>query len=182
MNITNIVAKNIKKIREELGLTLDTAANITGVSRSMLSQIEKGDTNPTISVLWKISEGYKIPFTSLISQEKNYIKIIRAKDLTPVLGNDENYKSYPIFPFDEEKHFETYYVSMLPDTEQISSAHIKGTEEYVTVFAGKLEVTVDNEKYVLDTGDSIRFNADIDHSYKNISDNETVFYNLIFYV
>ena len=65
MNITHTVASNCKRVREEKKLTLDHAAAVTGVSRSMLAQIEKGDVNPTISVLWKIANGYKVSFTTL---------------------------------------------------------------------------------------------------------------------
>ena len=68
MDVTNIVASNVKSIREQKKLTLDAAAELTGVSRSMLAQIEKGDVNPTISVLWKIANGYKVSFTSLVER------------------------------------------------------------------------------------------------------------------
>ena len=61
MDVTNVVAGNIRAIREQKKLTLDAASALTGVSRSMLAQIEKGDVNPTISVLWKIANGYKVP-------------------------------------------------------------------------------------------------------------------------
>ena len=60
MDVTNLVAVNTRKIREQKKLTLDAAASITGVSRSMLAQIERGEVNPTISVLWKIANGYKV--------------------------------------------------------------------------------------------------------------------------
>ena len=66
MDITNTIAANAKRIREEKKLTLDAAASATGVSRSMLAQIEKGEVNPTISVVWKIANGYKVSFTSLV--------------------------------------------------------------------------------------------------------------------
>ena len=74
MDINNIVAENIKQIRNEKKLTLDAAAELTGVSRSMLAQIEKGDVNPTITVLWKIAVGYKLSFTSLLEKKvKKYL-------------------------------------------------------------------------------------------------------------
>ena len=68
MDVNKIIAQNVKKLREKRKLTLDAASEITGVSRSMLAQIEKGDVNPTISVLWKIAGGYKVSFTSLLEQ------------------------------------------------------------------------------------------------------------------
>lgn len=67
MEIQKAVAKNIRDARERKKLTLDAAAKLTGVSRSMLAQMEKGEVNPTISILWKIANGYKLSFTSLVS-------------------------------------------------------------------------------------------------------------------
>ena len=61
-----MVSENARRLREEKRLTLDEAARLTGVSRSMLAQIEKGDMNPTISMVWKIANGYKVSFTSLV--------------------------------------------------------------------------------------------------------------------
>ena len=61
-----MVSENARRLREEKRLTLDEAARLTGASRSMLAQIEKGDVNPTISMVWKIANGYKVSFTSLV--------------------------------------------------------------------------------------------------------------------
>ena len=66
MEINAVVSENARRLREEKRLTLDEAARLTGVSRSMLAQIEKGDVNPTISMVWKIDNGYKVSFTSLV--------------------------------------------------------------------------------------------------------------------
>ena len=52
-NIGHIVAENLKRLREERKLSLDAVAKCSGVSKSMLGQIERGVTNPTISTLWK---------------------------------------------------------------------------------------------------------------------------------
>ena len=53
-----MVSENARRLREEKRLTLDEAARLTGVSRSMLAQIEKGDVNPTISMVWKIAQAH----------------------------------------------------------------------------------------------------------------------------
>ncbi|MGH2285459.1 helix-turn-helix domain-containing protein, partial [Enterococcus faecalis] len=57
MEINTIIGNNLKKIRQEKKLRLDELAGITGVSKGMLSQIEKATTNPTINTIWKISNG-----------------------------------------------------------------------------------------------------------------------------
>ena len=60
MDLQKVIADNIKAVRESRKLTLDAAAKKTGVSRSMLAQIERGDVSPTISVLWKLADGNKL--------------------------------------------------------------------------------------------------------------------------
>ena len=66
LNVNDVIAQNVRAARERKKLTLDGAAELTGVSRSMLAQIEKGEVNPTISVVWKIANGFKVSFTSLV--------------------------------------------------------------------------------------------------------------------
>ena len=51
--------KNIRRLREENKLSMDELSRLSGVSKSTLAQIERGDGNPTISTLWKISEWYE---------------------------------------------------------------------------------------------------------------------------
>ena len=83
MEVTKIVAANVKDIREKKKLTLDAAAETTGVSRSMLAQIEKGDVNPTISVLWKIANGYKVSFTTLVKEPDEHAVMIKRAAASP---------------------------------------------------------------------------------------------------
>ena len=79
-----MVSENARRLREEKRLTLDEAARLTGVSRSMLAQIEKGDVNPTISMVWKIANGYKVSFTSLVEPARERPVLLRGDD-APIL-------------------------------------------------------------------------------------------------
>lgn len=97
MDITNTIASNTKRIQEQKKLTLDAAATVTGVSRSMLAQIEKGEVNPTISVLWKIANGYKVSFTSLVEESDDTVSVIRQSDMQPLKEDGGRYLNYPIF-------------------------------------------------------------------------------------
>lgn len=102
MDVTNTVANNAKQIRKQKKLTLDAAAEATGVSRSMLAQIEKGEVNPTISVLWKIANGYKVSFTSLLEESGEPVSIVRQTGIRPLYEDGGRYVNYPVFPFDEK--------------------------------------------------------------------------------
>lgn len=181
MNINIAVSQNIKRIREERRLTLDGAAAATGVSRSMLAQIERGEANPSISVLWKIANGYKVSFTSLMEREREQASVIKAQGLEPIVEDGGKYINMPAFSFDEKKSFETYRIIIAPGGSLAAEAHLAGTEEYITVFAGEAEIEAAGERFTLKTGDSLRFMADVPHSYKNPGKSETQLSMLLYY-
>lgn len=181
MDVTSVVANNAKAIREQKKLTLDAASELTGVSRSMLAQIEKGDVNPTISVLWKIANGYKVSFTSLVERKADKVSIIRQTDQVPLKEDDGRYLNYPIFAFDEKTLFETYRIVIKPSGMLSAQPHLNGSEEYITVFAGEVEIVVADAHFCLSKGDSIRFSANVPHAYRNLGDEIAELSMLIFY-
>lgn len=181
MDINLAVARNIKGLREAKRLTLDMAAAVTGVSRSMLAQIERGDANPTISVLWKIANGYKVSFTSLLEREPEGAAVLRAEGAAPMEADGGRYINYPVFRFDEERLFETYRILIAPGGSLEASPHLAGTEEYITVFRGEVQITAGGEPILLHPGDSIRFRADAPHGYANIGAEEAQLSMLIYY-
>lgn len=181
MDVTHVVAENVKRAREEKKLTLDAAAAATGVSRSMLAQIEKGEVNPTISVLWKIANGYRVSFTSLVERGRDRLSVIREAEITPLAEDEGRYRNYPIFPFAEGTLFETYRIVIQPGGALAAQPHLKGAEEYITVFAGEVEITVADQLCRLARGDSLRFLADVPHSYRNSGQEDAELSMLIFY-
>ncbi len=180
MDVNNIIAVNVKKMREKRKLTLDAAAEITGVSRSMLAQIEKGDVNPTISVLWKIAVGYKVSFTSLLEpQQQSSVDFLPAAE--PLNEDGGRYLNYPVFAFDEAKGFECYRIVIKPQGCLQAQPHLQGAEEYITVFEGSAAITVGEKTYNLNKGESIRFMANVPHAYANTGSGDVQMNMLIYY-
>lgn len=66
MNLNEIIAVNLKRLRAERGFSLGKLSELSGVSKVMLSQIEKGESNPTINTLWKIAGGLQVSYTKLV--------------------------------------------------------------------------------------------------------------------
>ena len=180
MNIQDNIAENLKEIRSKKQLTLEEASKLTGVSRSMLSAIEKGDVNPTISVIWKIANGYKVKFSALMEDKRQPYHIIRAENIQPLTEGDGRYINYPEFPFDEQRLFETYRIRIDRGGHLEAQPHMPGTEEYITVFSGRACITAGEESAELSEGDSIHFLADVPHSYRNIG-TKTVWLSMILY-
>ena len=79
--MNKIIARNIKRLREDLKLSMDELARVSGVSKSMLAQIERGEGNPTISTLWKISNGMNVPFDALTLRPKKKYEVVKISEI-----------------------------------------------------------------------------------------------------
>uniref|UniRef100_UPI00359C5E8F helix-turn-helix domain-containing protein n=1 Tax=Faecalicatena contorta TaxID=39482 RepID=UPI00359C5E8F len=175
-----IVAKNIRRLREENKLSMDELAKLSGVSKSMLAQIERGEGNPTVSTLWKISNGMKVPFDALTVRPKTPYEIVKTTDLEPLLEDSGKVKNYSLFPDDENRRFAVYYLELDQTSYWESEPHLKGTTEFITIFAGSIEINTDGKKLTVGKGESIRFKADSPHSYRNTG-NETAILHMILF-
>lgn len=181
MNTMNqIVAYNIKALREKNKLSLDELSKVSGVSKSMLAQIERGDGNPTISTLWKISNGMKVPFDALTVYPKAPYEIVRISDIQPLLEDEGKVKNYSLFPDDENRRFAVYYLELEPGSYWMSEPHLRGTTEFITVFSGTIEIVAADKNFTVTHGESIRFKGDTVHSYRNAG-HETAILHMILY-
>jgi transcriptional regulator with XRE-family HTH domain len=162
-----IIARNLKALREERKWSLEKVAELTGVSKTMIGQIERGESSPTIKTIWKIANGLKISFTSLINSPRPDTMFIAKAERQLLLESDGKYRAYSNFPFEEKQRFEMYTVELDEGGFLESEAHLEGTEEYITVFAGELTIELKDEQFIVKRGDSIRFKADKPHSYSN---------------
>lgn len=172
----------IKSVRQEMGLSLDKVAMRTGVSKAMLAQIERGESNPTVSTLWKISTGLRITFSRLLETTSTDYHVMPLAD-TPLVEEDEGRMVLRnVFPFDPMTGIDYFHITLLPECHYESPSHANVYEEYVLVTKGQLLLVIDEKEYLLLAGDSLRFKGDANHAYINPSDEETVFQNIMKYL
>ncbi|MBG9783515.1 helix-turn-helix domain-containing protein [Shouchella lehensis] len=168
--MNEIVAANIKQLREDKSLSLEMLAKLSGVSKSMLAQIERGEGNPTISTLWKISNGMKVPFDALTIRPIKRFEIVHTTDVQPVLEDDHRVRNYPLFPDNENRKFAIYHLEVQKDGKWESEPHLRGATEFITVYEGHLMIRAGEDEFYLKKGESIRFRADVPHSYRNVGE------------
>lgn len=180
-NINSMVSDNLKRLREQRKMSLDAVAKLSGVSKSMLGQIERGDVNPTISTMWKISNGLKVSFSELLGRPEAECEVIDITSIQPLLEDDGHYRNYPVFPFDGSRHFEMFYLELDAGSNLEAEPHPGGTQEYITVFSGELVIHVNNETFTAKDRGSIHFKADRAHQYQNISKEVCRLSMVIFY-
>ncbi|OYD07311.1 helix-turn-helix domain-containing protein [Paludifilum halophilum] len=176
-NVGKRVGAKLRQIRVNRGLSMEALAKQIGVSKLTLVKIERGEANPTLSVIWKIANGLSIPVTALLSVETD-VSIVRSKEGINLTSSDDRFVVEPLFTFGS---FELYRGYIQPQGEYFSEAHPPGVVEFVTVMAGKLAVEVDGDIHHLDEHDSIRFNGDRPHKYMNPSSSLTTLHFVISY-
>lgn len=178
---TDNIGTLLRKIRQEKGLTLEETSKITDVSKAMLGQIERGESKPTISVLWKISTGLKISISELLEDENDQLEVINIDEINPVSEMDGKMRLYNVFPFDPNTGFEYFVLTLEPGAYRHSKPHRSSAQEYIVVTEGELDLTVSGELFKLKAPAAIKFNADVEHEYRNSGDKDTVFQNVVNY-
>ena len=137
------VGQNLRRLRNSLGLSLDEASKLTGVSKAMLGQIERGESSPTISTLWKISSGLKVNFTSLLDDEQNELVLVKKDDIKAIKEEEGKMVLYPIFQFSSKSGVDVFLVELDPGCKHISATHKNVLEEMVLVIEGTLTLKVE---------------------------------------
>lgn len=178
-NVGKLIGSKLRQIRVNKSLSMEALAKQIGISKLTLGQIERGEANPTLSLIWKIANGLSVPVTSLLSVETD-VSIARRKKGLKLTGSDDVFTVEPLFS-NKQNSFELYRGYLKPHTEYLSEAHAPGVEEFIIVMSGSLVVEVEGKTYELDEFDSIRFGGDSNHKYINTSSNLTVLHFVISY-
>ncbi len=160
------VSKNLKAIRQDRKLSLDRLSEYTGVSKSMLRQIELGKSSPTIATIWKIANGLKISFTSLLRKPLIEAEVRSFKATSPLTSESEHYRLFPLIQFEPEQSFETYFIEIDPNTVFLGEPHEGNTYEYIFVTKGRIEVLVDGKQFEINENEFLQFQANCPHEYK----------------
>jgi len=174
------IGKNITVLRKHNNMSLDELARRSGVSKSMLSQIEQEKANPTVVTVWKIARSLNIPISELMESENlSPIDIIRKDDAPLIFSDDHNVKFRINSPIHMTDNLEIYNISFKPNSKNTSTPHFPNTEEFFTVISGKFKIISGDYTVVLNEGDTARYKADQEHSIENISEVEAEAYLVV---
>lgn len=181
-DLAPVVGGNLRRLRTKRGLSLERLSQLSGVSRAMLGQIELGQSAPTINVLWKIARALEVTFSALISTRTQSGALVLRADQAKVLSSkDRSFTSRALFPFDEPRRVEFYELRLAPGGVEVADAHAPGTSENLVVTGGVVEIDVAGETHRLNAGDSVLFEADAPHAYRNAGKGEAVMYLVMTY-
>ena len=169
------VGATLQRLRLARGLTLEDLSRIAGVSKSMLSQIEREKANPTIAITWRLANALGVPIGELLSGGSRPVEAIQVLDAheTPTLpGNHAGYVLRILGPMELAGKYEWYELTLAPGGELASQAHDPGTSEHMTVLHGSMELEVGAEKRKIKLGGTARYAADQGHVIRNAGKTE----------
>lgn len=161
------IAVNLKRIRKSKNMSLDMLAEKTGVSKSMLGQIERGESNPTVATIAKIVDGIRVPFEELIYPKTESIVIIDNEKLPVYKAEEGAYQVRSIFPYDRHRNFEVYETKIEPGEECDSFLTEGSICEYIMVVQGVLTLETSNGTYEVASNHAIKLDAESSHRYLN---------------
>jgi len=161
-DIHDRLATSLRAARKARGLSLDAAAKLSGVSRSMVSQIERGESSPTVATLWALTQALQLDFAGLLEgRTAPGIKVIRAGS-APVIQRGGVTIRILSAPENVGRH-EVYELVFTPGARLTSDAHNHGCREHLTVLEGQLLVVSGEADEALCQGDVARYPADRAH-------------------
>jgi transcriptional regulator with XRE-family HTH domain len=175
------IGDRLKDIRTGRNLSLDELARLTGVSKPMLGQIERGQSIPTVTTLWKIATGLKTPLSFFLEGQQAEYTIVSPDQANVILGDGGKMRAYPLFTYDPVRSVETFYIEFDPDCSHSSDKHNDGVEEHIFVLRGTLRLVLGDKTVDVGERQAVRFRADMPHAYQNLSRDECAVYNTIFY-
>jgi transcriptional regulator with XRE-family HTH domain len=174
------LGERVRALRRERGWTLELLAERSGVSRAMISKLERGEKNPTLVVAARVAEGLGVSLSQLVGIEARREIVVVPKERRMVMRDPETgFERQLLSPsFGGELEF---IRNVVPEgsTSGEFPPHRRGVEEYVVVEKGRLRAILGSEEHVLEEGDAAYFEADVAHRFDNAGVGECSYYLVI---
>jgi XRE family transcriptional regulator, regulator of sulfur utilization len=162
------VASRLKELRRERRLSLQELAEVSGVSRSLLSEIERGETNPTLATLWNLTQALNVDIAALVEApngqgQRSSVEVHAAAQVPKIETRGSKSVLKILSPPHMAGRFEWYLLELAAGGHLTSPPHHAGTQEHLTVLSGRIRVLSLDTKAVLKAGDVARYRADVPH-------------------
>jgi transcriptional regulator with XRE-family HTH domain len=175
------LGERVRVIRRARGLTLDGLGELSGVSRAMISKLERGEKNPTLVVAAKLAEGLGVTLSRLAGMEERREVVVVPREKRMVMRDPETGFERQLLSPNTVGLGVEFIQNKIPRGSASGEfpPHRKGVEEHIVVERGTLKATLAGSEYFLRQGDALYFEADVPHSFDNAGDEECTYYLVI---
>jgi transcriptional regulator with XRE-family HTH domain len=171
------LGRRLREERRGRGLSLDELAGVAGVSRSMLSDVERGGKVPTVLVLDRIATGLGTSIARLLGEEQSARVVVLRRGGHDVAHDGSGWERVILSPVLPGVEFELMRTSIPASVDAgVFSPHAAGSREYLAMERGTLRLTLDGTAYTLRAGDSVYYAGDCRHGFANPGRTTCVYY------
>jgi transcriptional regulator with XRE-family HTH domain len=182
-HLVGVIGDNLRGLRRRQGLSVDGLAQLSGSDPHILMAIEEGRHRPDIGTLWTVAKALDLSFSSLLSTGGDAgTTVIRRAEQRSLTSRDGLFTSRALFPLKGERQVEFYELRLSPGADESADGHSPGTIENIFVGRGQVDIATADGEHRLEEGDSILFEADVPHRYRNSGDGEAVLYLVMSYI
>ena len=181
----NPIGPRIRALRDAMALSLRDLAQRSGVSAPMLSQVERGETSPTLAIAERIAAGLDLRLSQLLRlDEAGQVAIVRAAERRPGTSDPASGHSAEILtpPLPGQRAELSRHVlapGAVTGGPGDPPMHEPGSRETALVQAGSVVLQIDGERHDLSAGDCVTFDADLPHHFENPGSGEASFYAVV---
>jgi transcriptional regulator with XRE-family HTH domain len=162
------IGARVKQERRSRGWTLDQLAEVAGMSRRMVVNVEQGAANPSVGTLLRISDALGIGLPSLVQRpQPKPVKVTRAGEGAALWMGESGGRGVLVAGTEPPDVLELWDWRLGPGDTHVSEAHTPGTKELMQVLEGTVTLAVGDQSVTLGAGDGVAFTGDVGHSYAN---------------
>lgn len=166
--LTQTLARNLKRWRGERGFTLDSLAARSGVSRGMIIQIEQARTNPSVGTTVKLADALGVSISTLLDHDRGpQVRIVAPDRTVRIWSSGAGSSTTMLIGTDERGPMELWTWHLVAGEGTESAPHPSGTIEMLHVTAGELTLVVGEEEFLVPAGAAAAFEANLPHAYRN---------------
>ncbi|MEE1755471.1 helix-turn-helix domain-containing protein [Streptomyces sp. SP18CS02] len=166
--LTQSLARNLKRWRNERGFTLDALAARAGVSRGMIIQIEQARTNPSVGTTVKLADALGVSITTLLDFEQGpQVRLVPQEQAVRMWSTAQGSHTTLLVGAEARGPLELWAWTLMPGDASASDPHPDGTTELLHVTAGRLTLVVDGVAHPVPAGTSAVFESNVPHIYRN---------------
>jgi transcriptional regulator with XRE-family HTH domain len=171
------VGSNLRRLRARQGLSLEKLANLSGVSRGMIGQVETGKSTPTVGLLSRLAEALGVELVSLLlAQQAPTTKVLRRARAKTIQASNGRFVARALSRR-ETPDIEFLEIAIARSHFEEGERRSPGTRAHIAVASGIVVVTIAGEpSTTLAAGDAIIFAADAVHGFHNVGDEEAILY------
>jgi len=169
--LSNQLGRTVQRLRKAYNLSLSELSGQSGVAKSIISQIERNETNPTLATIWRLSQALDVSIERVLraADDEPFLEKSSRGDIPILISDDGKCRLAIIGWIKTVEWLQWYEFSADPGGVLESEAHQRGSVESLSVREGELEVEVGSAIERAKAGETLRYRSDRPHTIRNVS-------------